>query len=150
MADPFSVVLGVITISTAALQCSKALYELLDNIREAPEQIIVISRDAHAFYSVVCSLDSALRDEVINSVLENDGSLTTLVGNLEQPIRNCSKTLGQMMAKIQAHVKTSEKNGLKFSLDLKWYFTKRGVKEGMDRLGHDKATLDTALSALTA
>lgn len=55
-----------------------------------------------------------------------------------------------MMVKIQAHVKTSDKNGLKFSLDLKWYFTKRGVKEGMERLGHDKATLDTALSALTA
>lgn len=140
----------VITVGTAALQCSKALYELLDNIREAPDQIIAISRDAHAFYSVVCSLDSALLDEVINSVLEKDGNLATLVGNLEQPIRNCSKTLGQMMVKIQAHVKTSDKNDLKFSLDLKWYFTKRGVKEGMDRLGHDKATLDTALSALTA
>lgn len=94
MADPFSVILGVITISTAALQCSKALYELLDNIREAPEQIIAISRDAHAFYSVVCSLDSALHDEVINSVLEKDGSLTTLVGNLEQPIRKLLEDFG--------------------------------------------------------
>ncbi len=148
--DPLSIIAGVIAVGAAALQCSKALYELLDGIREAPEQIMAISRDAHAFYSVVSSLDSALHDEMINRVLEIDDSLTTLVGNLDQPIRNCSKTLAQIMLKVQAYVKTSEKNGLKFSLDLKWYFTKRGVKEGMDRLGHDKATLDTALSALTA
>ena len=150
MTDPFSVILGVISVGAAALQCSKALYELLDDIREAPEQIIAISRDAHAFHSVVCSLESALRNGIIKSVLEKDDSLTALVGNLEQPIQNCSRTLTQITIKIQPHVKTSEKNGMKFSLDLKWYFTKRGVKEGMDRLSYDKATLDTALSALTA
>ena len=87
---------------------------------------------------------------MINRVLEIDDSWTTLVGNLNQSIGTCSKTLAQIMLKVQAYVKTSEKIGLKFSLDLEWYFTKRGVKEGMDRLGHYKATLDTALSALTA
>ena len=149
MADPLSIIASVVSVGTAALQSSKLLYELVDGIVNAPEEIIAISKDTHAFYDIVASLASALTDDEVTKYVSEDVVIVAMLANLKNPLRNCAMTLGQLMVKIQSRVRPAE-NGMsfRFSVNVQWYFKKKSVKESLDRLGHNKATLDTALNTI--
>lgn len=150
MADPLSIIASVVGIGGAAVSASRGLYELVNTIQNAPEQIATTSKDLHSFYTIVSSLHSALQDNDVKRVVRDDFDLTAMVGNLEEPLRSCTTVLGLLMVKIQGHLKPGEDGrGLRMSsVDLKWYFTKKEVKELMERLEASKATLDTALTAV--
>jgi len=150
MADPLSVIASVLTVGTAALHGSRKLYELLEDINGAPAQFTAIARDSKAFHAIVASLESSLNNFTVNSVLREDAELRTMVGNLEEPIRHCSLALELITVKVEKNFKPANaKKGVKFKIsDLKWYFSKKGVKELMDSLGHEKATLGIALDAV--
>ena len=62
MAEVVSAVLGVLAFTNQAVQSSKALLELVVDIRGAPTHIKAISNEVHAFYDVVLSLSIALQD----------------------------------------------------------------------------------------
>ncbi|KAL9581976.1 MAG: hypothetical protein Q9203_005682 [Teloschistes exilis] len=147
--DPLSIVAGVLGITTVVAQTSKNLYELVDGIRSAPSEIKNISRDTHAFYSILFSLESSLRDPKISAVIAEDDSLTALVGNLRDPLAHCSSVLGQMMIKIQSFVRPVDGEQWRMSSnDLKWYFGKKEILELAARVEASKATLDTGLTAV--
>ena len=149
MAEAFSVIASVVGVSAAASQISKALFELVDGIRSAPEEIKAISRDTHAFYDLVFSLETALKDDDIVSVIRENAATVDMMRNLEQPLRNCSTTLGQLMLKIRARVKPSfNGQSSRFTGNVQWYFQKKDIKESLDRLGQNKATLNTALNMI--
>ncbi|KAL8708801.1 MAG: hypothetical protein Q9220_006362 [cf. Caloplaca sp. 1 TL-2023] len=147
--DPLSIIAGVLGIASVAGQSSKALYELIDGIRSAPEEIKNISRDTHAFYSILFSLETSLRDPKITATIAEDDPLTALVGNLREPLGNCSSVLGQLMVKIQGFVRPLDGERSRFSSnDLKWYWGKREILELTARVEACKATLDTGLTAV--
>ena len=150
MADPLSITASVLAVSTAALQGAKLLFELLDGVKNAPEDISAISNDTHAFYDIVFSLESSLKDGDIVSMVRENTAMVAMVANLEIPLRNCSATLGQIMLKIQGRVKPlNDGKGSKFSSGAQWYFRKKDIKESLDRLGQNKATLNAALSTIS-
>ena len=72
MTDPFSIVAGVIAIATAAIQSSKVLFELMNDIKEAPAEIESVSRDVHAFYAIVFSLKATLKEANVKNVVTCD------------------------------------------------------------------------------
>ncbi|KAL9593879.1 MAG: hypothetical protein Q9179_005651 [Wetmoreana sp. 5 TL-2023] len=74
--DPLSIIASVLGITSVAAHSTKALYELIDGIRSAPPEIKNISRDTHAFYSILFSLESSLKDSKIIAVIAEDDSLT--------------------------------------------------------------------------
>ena len=150
--DPLSIIAGVASIATAAIQSSKALYELVDDIKGGPEEIKSISRDAQAFYSVIFSLRLALADEDVCNVIRDDTALVQMIENLQRPLSNCQVVLGQIMVKLQGRLKSRPGGkGYRMSaLGLMWgLFTKGEVRELIRKLDATKATLDTALSAVT-
>ena len=63
MADPVSLVLGVIAFAAQAVQTSKALLELVADIRDAPGSIKAVYNEVYAFHNVVSSLSTALKGQ---------------------------------------------------------------------------------------
>lgn len=62
MADPVSLILGVVTFTTQTVHTTKALLGLVADIRDAPRNIKAIYKEVHAFYNVILSLNLVLKD----------------------------------------------------------------------------------------
>lgn len=151
MSEPLSIIASVAAVSTAALQSAQVLLQLIDGIKNAPEEIDAISNDTHAFYDIVFSLETSLKDDEVVSVVRENIIMVAMVANIEKPLRNCSTTLDQIMYKIQGRVRVpSNGKGSKFSSGAQWYFRRKDIKESMDRLGQNKATLNAALNTISA
>ena len=147
--DPLSVIAGVLGIVSVAAQSSKVLYELIDAVRTAPTEITNISRDTHAFYSILFSLESSLKDSKIAAAIAEDEGLTALVGNLREPLGNCTAILGQLMLKIQGFVRPLDAERWRFSSnDLKWWVGRKEILELTARVEATKVTLNTGLTAV--
>ncbi|SLM34756.1 hypothetical protein LPUS_03692 [Lasallia pustulata] len=145
MIDPLSTIASVVAVSTAALQSAQILLHLIDGIRNAPDEIAAISNDTHAFYDIVASLEASLKDNGVVSVVGENNAMVAMVANIELPLRNCSATLGQLMLKVQGHIKPlNDGKGSKFTTGAQWYFRKKNVRDLLDRLGQNKATLNAA------
>ena len=152
MADPLSIITSVVSIAGAAIAGYQALNEMVEGIRNAPEEITSLLRDSHSFYTIVFSLQSALTRKDITDTVVNDPDIMAAVRNLGEPLGNCSFILGQLLVKIQAHRKPNKiDGGFRINtVDLAWYFTTRNEVKGLtDRLERAKATLDAALGAIT-
>lgn len=149
MADPLSIISALVGIGAAAISTSKTLIELVDSIKKGPDQIAIISKDVHSFNSIVSSLQSALQDDNVKRVLQEDVALINMLGELEKPLSACLNLIASLTIKLQENVKSNQ-NGLRISgMGLKWfYFTRREIKELMDRLQVSRAMLDTALTAV--
>lgn len=147
--DPLSAIAGVLGIVTFAAQSSKSLYELIDSVRSAPGEIKTISRDTHAFYNILFSLESSLKDPKVTAAIAEDEGLIALVGNLREPLGNCTSVLGQLMVKIQGFVRPLDGERKRFSNnDLKWWIGKKEILELTGRVEATKATLNTGLTAV--
>lgn len=151
MADPLSTIASVIGVAAAVVQSAKILFGLVDDIKNAPEEIAALSRDAHAFCSIVFSLQLSLSEDEIQNVVGQDRTMTQMVENLRSPLANCQKVLGQLMVKIQGGLKrTDEGTGWRMSsININWgLFTKGEIKDLMVRLEATKSTLDNALNSI--
>ncbi|KAL8711912.1 MAG: hypothetical protein Q9225_007041 [Loekoesia sp. 1 TL-2023] len=147
--DPLSAIAGVLGIVSVAAQSAKTLYELIDTVRSAPNEIKNISRDTHAFYNILFSLESSLKDVKVTAAIAEDEGLTALVGNLREPLGNCTSVLGQLMVKIQGFVRPLDGERKRFSNnDLKWWIGKKEILELTGRVEATKATLNTGLTAV--
>lgn len=117
--DPLSILAGVLGVTAITAESAKRLCELLDAVRSAPNEIKNISRDTQAFYSILFSLESSLRDAEVTAVIARDENLTALVGNLEGPLKNCRSVLGQLMVKIQGFVRPLDEEGWRMSSNVR-------------------------------
>ncbi len=152
MADPLSIIASVCSIAGAAIFSYQALSDMVEGIRNAPEEITSLSRDSHSFYNTVRSLQSTLQRQDITDKIMDDPDLMAAVANMGEPLGHCSTLLGQLLVKVQAHMKPNDTGGgFKISsVDFAWYFTtKNEVKELADRPERGKVTLDAALGAVT-
>lgn len=151
MADPLSIIGGILTIAGAAIQASRTLFELVDDIRECPEEIRSISRDAHSFYSVVFSLNTTLADARIREIISNDHAMLDMIGNLKSPLSNCEAILAKLMIKMRASRLGSEGIADRMRLtNVKWgLFTKSEVRGLQLRLEAAKSTLNSVLNGIS-
>lgn len=60
-----------------------------------------ISRDVHAFYSIIFSLNATLKEEDIQKAISGDEAIVGMIKNLTDPLENCQAVLGKLMVKIQ-------------------------------------------------
>ncbi|KAL6712744.1 hypothetical protein ACLMJK_009682 [Lecanora helva] len=143
--------LGVVGVATAAIQSSKAVFELVDNFKEGSDEIASISKDMRAFPSVITSLNSTLKDESITNVISGDSAITEMVQLLQNPLSNCQIVLGEIMFKIEYLLRlTPHGKGQRTPLaNVKWSLsTKTKVRSLLLRLEATKSTLVSALNAI--
>ena len=99
MADPFSTVGCVLGILSSLGAISKAVKSKVDNVKGTSHEIRCLSRDIHAFFPLVRSLDIALRDRDVRDVVERDGAILFQICDLKESLRNCRDVLTQLMVK---------------------------------------------------
>ena len=144
------IVSGTIGFTRLALEASKVLLDLVNDIRKAPTEIRSVSKDIHAFYSIVFSLDIALRERDVQAVLQNDEAMVEMLGNLTVPLDSCRTVLGELMLKIQKLLKHGSKGKGLFVSSLRWsLFNKNEIKQLQVRLETLKSTFSSALDAIT-
>lgn len=152
MADPLSILGSVLTISAAAIQSSKVLFELVDDVKSAPKVIKLISTDARTLNSIILSLDNTLKDARIKEVLVSDVALLEMMANLSSPLSDCGEILAELVAKIQRSLElSSDSKGDRMTITrVKWgLFTKREAKILQTRLDASKITLIVALNGFS-
>ncbi|KAI9756364.1 MAG: hypothetical protein M4579_003868 [Chaenotheca gracillima] len=151
MADPVSLVLGVLAYTMQAVHSSKALLELVADIRGAPGTIRTIYKEVYAFYEVVNSLTVLLKDEDVQNTISGNTTLIGTVQGLIKPIKNCRATLGQLGAKLEKlrdscletpNVRSSFV-GVKWSL-----FSKNEISKLQQILETEKLTISVALNVI--
>ena len=143
------IIASVVGVASAALKSSQALIEMVDQVRNGPEELSAISRDAHSFHDIVTSVQLAIRDPTVIRVLQGDQKLFELVGRLEGPLQNCALVLTQLKPRLQPHFKASGDGGLRVSnVDLRWMFKKKDILDCRNRLEATKSTLDAALTSV--
>ncbi|KAG7002269.1 hypothetical protein G7Y79_00028g062900 [Physcia stellaris] len=142
-------VASVVGVATAALASSRALYEMVDEVRNAPDELSAISKDTHSMHDVVTSIQLALRDTIVIKVLQEDRQLCDLVTRLEDPMLNCTTMMSQLKLRIEPHLKLGSSGTLRFSsIDIRWGFKKKDIIECRNRLETTKSTLNAALASI--
>jgi Fungal N-terminal domain of STAND proteins len=150
MADPFSVITGVLGILSSVIATSKAVIEIVSDVGEASKEIRCLSKDCHAFFSIVRSLDIALREQDVQDIVESDAAILDMISNLADPLRNCRAVLTDLMVKMRKHTKSSEGKGSGINFgSLKWAVLAKGeIKDIQLHLETTKSTLNSALDAV--
>lgn len=152
MADPVSLVLGVAALTIQVVQTSKALLELVADIRDAPANIKAVTKEVYAFYSVVLSLSSALKDQDVQNTISSNRTLMETVESVTKSMTNCQAILVQLSVKLERlrssclgsrEVRTSFV-GVKWSL-----FSKNEVSKLQHNLEAEKLSLSVALNVIT-
>ncbi|KAL8791928.1 MAG: hypothetical protein Q9195_005504 [Heterodermia aff. obscurata] len=140
---------SVVGVAGAALAASKALSDMIDQIRNAPEEIIAISKDTHSFHGIITNVQVAITDQFIVSRLQTEQQILRAVKQLEEPLKNCGIILTQMQSRIKRHLKQSDNGGFRVSsFDMRWIFQRKDVVDCRNRLETTKSTLDAALSSV--
>lgn len=122
---------------------------MVDEVRNAPDELSAISKDVHSLHDVVTSIQLALRDTIVVKVLQEDRQLFDLVTGLEDPMLNCTTMMSQLKLRIEPHLKLSSSGTLRFSsIDIRWGFKKKDIIECRNRLEATKSTLNAALASI--
>ena len=147
IADPFSAVDCVLGILSSLGAISQAVKNIVDNVKRASRESRCLSRDIHAFSSLVHTLDIALRKQDVRDIVERDGAILSQIRDLKESLRNCRDVLTKLMVK---HEKLIQKGDSMCFRKLGWaIFTKdkvRGLRLPLETM---KSTLNAALNAVT-
>lgn len=152
MADPLSITAGVVGIATATINTAKALCAIIDDIKDGPGDIESVSRDAHAFYSIIFSLLATLKEDKVRHVVERDVAMVEMIRNLYRPLPHCQALLGELMVQIQKQLKwsTDAQGSRRIFVIVNWtFFTKGKIRALQVRLEASKSTLCSASNAFS-
>ena len=140
---------GVVGIAGAALTSSRALYQMVDEVRNAPQELSAISKDTRSLHDTVTSVQMALRNPSVIRILQEDQQLCDQVIRLEEPMQSCSAIITQLIQRIEPHLKTSRSGTVRLSsIDFRWVFKKKDILDCRDRLEASKLTLNDALTSV--
>ncbi|GMG07531.1 unnamed protein product [Aspergillus oryzae var. brunneus] len=165
MADPISVigtVAAVLQLAQSACKAGLELYNSCSVVQNAPQEIISISRDVHAFYMTISNLESSPRSDEVATVVSRDVQIMTTLETLKIPIENCSKACEAIMEKLIPHFRidsssqvlatadltegTSQIQRRRFSRgNMKWCFERKEISALGADLEQKKATIMTAI-----
>ena len=147
MADPFSTMGCVLGILSSLSAISQAVKCMVDNVKNASHEIRCLSQDIHAFFSLVHSLDIALREQDVRDIVERDGASLSQIRDLKESLRNCHDVLTKLMVK---HEEFEQKGDSMCFRKLRWaMFTKDEFRSLQLPLETMKSTLNAALNAVT-
>lgn len=151
MADPISILGLVLAIAGAA----STLLELLKNIREGPEEIKTISKDAHCIAAIVSELQAILENARNREIIDGEDAMLQMIDYLKIPLSNCQEVLDKLVKRVSKLQKKS-RPGSEGRADrtrfpnIKWGLSiKSEVRQIQLQLEAAKSTLNTALSGIT-
>lgn len=150
MADPASIVLGVVALTLQAVQSSKALLKLGVDIKDAPTDIKAINKEVQSFEEVLSSLNDTLKNQEMQTAICGNKTLLEHVEKLATPINNCQAILRQLNVKLEKLHKSGLESRVRPSFKgVKWSLvSKNEISKLQQTLKAEKGTLIFAVSSI--
>ncbi|KAI9788922.1 MAG: hypothetical protein M1816_006487 [Peltula sp. TS41687] len=150
MAEPASLVIGVVALTVQAVQATKALLALGLDIRGAPGDIKAINKEVHDFYNVIFSLNLALKDQEVQAAISGNKILLETVASLNKPLNNCQAIVGQLSVKLERLRNSGLESRARPSFTgVKWSLvSKNEIRKFQQRLQSEKITISMALNVI--
>jgi hypothetical protein len=143
MAEAIGLAASVIGIATLACSSSKALYELLDGIYEAPQTLKFLKTDLDALQKLLSSLEAELKhkpDETLSDGLEK------CLKEIEPSLKGCLTACDEFKLKLSKIVSHSTEQHTSLRDKVKLQFQEKEITAFRYRLASYKATVNIALS----
>ena len=132
------VAFGVIGTAGIALHSARRVYELIADIRGAPEAVHSVSRDVKALSNALEMLQTMLRTF-------HEPEHLKMVPMLQTPLDNCVEILHDIEIKIKPHVK-AQSGRLNVWKSFVWTFREKDILAMQTTLLAHKQSLDIAIS----
>lgn len=158
MAEAIGTASAVLGLAEAAAKASLQLYQFFTTIRNAPQEIISISRNIKNFNLLVCNLQGALASPDIQEIVHQDHEINRALKDLQDPMDNCRLACDRVMRKLIPHLQLKEsahggsEDGSKRRMrrgDVMWFWRRREVFALMTDLERTKAMFSDAMGSLT-
>ncbi|KAK4626325.1 hypothetical protein CLAFUW4_04491 [Fulvia fulva] len=99
--DAIGSVSAVLGIALFALSIAKQLHEVIDIMKDAPDSVMTIARDAHDFHAIMESLHTILTERSVNYLVERHPTFRQQVENLKRPIQHCCELVSSVTTELQ-------------------------------------------------
>jgi hypothetical protein len=161
-------VAAVAQMAEYAAKASLEFYDFLKTIKNAPREIVDITRDINTFHKLVCNLQGSLSSPTVQEIVSQDADISHALKALEEPMANCCDVFKSLTEKMRPHLKeddtpgtpekeknstdsdSSSKSNWKISrADMKWYFKRREVYSLVSQLERTKVTFADAMGSTT-
>lgn len=162
MAETVGTVSAILSMAQVSVKASIELYHFFTTIRDAPQEIISISRDTKNFHTLVKNLETALQSVHVQRVVREDPQIDQALQDLLYPIENCHQTCLQIQERLQRHFKpeipaqssgdtssTQPQRRLQSGGSVKWYFRRSEVFALIARFQLTKGMFSDAMGSLT-
>jgi hypothetical protein len=143
MAEAIGLAASIIGVATLAYSSSKALYELLDGIHEAPKTLEFLKTDLDALQKLLSSLEVELKHKPDKSL--SDG-LKHCLEEVEPSLKACSKACDEFREKVSKITSHSTEQHTSLRDKVKLQFQEKEITTFRYRLTSYKSTLNIALS----
>ncbi|ODM14982.1 hypothetical protein SI65_09477 [Aspergillus cristatus] len=157
---------AILQLAELATKSALQLYELFSVIKNAPQEIITISRDVHTFHTLVCGLEKSLRSDTVRFIVDRDPEISKALQTLETPMENCRIAFDRIMQKLKPHIKVDtmvqspvSESGSDRSIqvqrarisrtDVAWFFRRKEVYTLARELERTKSTFGDAMRSIT-
>lgn len=161
-------VAAVVQMAEYAAKASLEFYDFLKTIKNAPREIVDITRDINTFHKLVCNLQGSLSSPTVQDIVSRDADISHALKALEEPMVNCCDVFKSLTEKMRPHLKedgspvtpgtekssidsdSSSKSNWKINrADMKWYFKRREVYSLISQLERTKVTFADAMGSTT-
>ena len=144
MTDPMSVIASVITVAGLAYKSSKALCEMIDTVRDAPETFRLLHGDLKALNDVLAPIFQTLEHKKATKDLP--AAQAACLQALELPLQRCSDICDLFKSKLSTLMSHSSDTHTSKRDRLRLHFKSDEVESLRSTLGSYKSTLAIALS----
>ena len=136
-----------ITIVETSWQLGKELYNIVQTVRHAPEDIQDHLRRLTELYMIVTEVTGDLKDPRIRKLVEGDATVKANLTRMVEPTLRLVKRMRPLMTDIKAlREDDSQASKTKFTLNgLKWFWLKKDVLEAQTDLDNTIQTVQLAL-----
>lgn len=107
MPEPVAIAAGVASLLTSTYTLSKALYQAVDVILQAPTHLKLVSQDLKAFYSILSTLHGYLQEEDTAAGVVHPATCRDLRETLTQCLQ-IFQQLGELIAEFLRNDATEE------------------------------------------
>ncbi|KAH8731664.1 hypothetical protein GQ44DRAFT_767512 [Phaeosphaeriaceae sp. PMI808] len=141
MADPLSIIASVVTIAGLAYSSSKALYELILTIRDAPSEFQGLNQEINTLSHILDSLKTSLPKRAATL---GESQLTCLTA-IEQTLQGCDLACKAFKDKVNGLTVHSQDGKRSFRDGVKLKFQSKSIKDFHMKVVSWKASLALAL-----
>ncbi|KAL8911373.1 MAG: hypothetical protein Q9172_007684 [Xanthocarpia lactea] len=147
--EPVGAVASVLTVVTAAVHVTKALHDILVDIKDAPKDIARLCDDVHSISTLLSSLEDTLKHEPYRRTLEEESPIIRSLEQLEAPLKGCTRIIEAIQIKIApfSHLQNTVKASRLSKT--RWWFHKNATKELIDTFESTKQTLNIHLANIS-